>query len=81
LNTVSISFKFVEIQYLPDLAFLYTFLLIISVIVSMISATYYFKVYELMYAKQNEKLGDVVLTVHDSSSILATLILVVALFG
>ncbi len=77
------TFQFVDIETLNDPVYAYAALLILSVVVSLISATYYFKIYELMSPKAADSEihgahdGAVVHMVHDSGSIATTLILCV----
>jgi len=73
----------VEFETLSDPVYAYAALLILSVVVSLISATYYFKIYELMSPKAADAEisgandGAAVHMVHDNGSLVATIMLVV----
>lgn len=75
------AFQFVELETLNDPVYAYAGLLILSVVVSLISATYYFKIYELMSpAAANSAVSGhvkepIVHMVHDNGSLVVTVVL------
>jgi proton-translocating NADH-quinone oxidoreductase chain N len=77
------AFQFVDIETLADPVYAYAGLLILSVVVSLISATYYFKIYELMsppassseVAAQSSETNAYM--IHDARSLAVTVVLCV----
>jgi NADH:ubiquinone oxidoreductase subunit 2 (subunit N) len=80
-DEIATTFKFVEIDGLLDPGFAYFSLLALSVVVSLMSATYYFKIYELMAPPAStQEIGGqvqerVVHVLHDGYSITALVVL------